>query len=33
MRVIITAVGLDHWGLADASVRYVTAVGAQIAEI
>src|SRR6516165_5512263 len=33
MRVIITAVGLDHWGLADPIVHYVTSVGAYIAEI
>ena len=33
MRVIITAVGLDNWGLADPIVRYVSAVGAYIAEI
>jgi hypothetical protein len=33
MRVIITAVGSDHWGLADPIVHYVTAVGAHIAEI
>jgi formyltetrahydrofolate deformylase len=33
MRVIITAVGPDHWGLADPIVHYVTAVGAHIAEI
>ena len=33
MRVIITAVGPDHWGLADRIVQYVTSVGAIIAEI
>jgi formyltetrahydrofolate deformylase len=33
MRVIITAVARDHWGLADPIVRYVTSVGAHIAEI
>jgi formyltetrahydrofolate deformylase len=33
MRVIITAVGRDHWGLADPIVHYVTSVGAHIAEI
>jgi formyltetrahydrofolate deformylase len=33
MRVIITAVGFDHWGLADPIMCYVTSVGARIAEI
>ena len=33
MRVIITAVGRDHWGLADPIVHYVASVGAHIAEI
>jgi formyltetrahydrofolate deformylase len=33
MRVTITAVGHDNWGLADPIVRYVTSVGAHIAEI
>jgi formyltetrahydrofolate deformylase len=33
MRVIITAVGRDNWGLADPIVQYVTSVGAYIAEI
>jgi formyltetrahydrofolate deformylase len=33
MRVIITAVGSDNWGLADRIVHYVTSVGAIIAEI
>jgi formyltetrahydrofolate deformylase len=33
MRVIITALGPDHWGLADPIVRYVSSVGAHIAEI
>ena len=33
MRVTITAVGPDNWGLADPIVRYVTCVGARIAEI
>src|SRR5262249_13190365 len=33
MRVIITAVARDHWGLADPVVHYVTSVGAHIAEI
>jgi formyltetrahydrofolate hydrolase len=33
MRVLITAVGVDDWGLADPILHYVTAVGAHIAEI
>ena len=33
MRVIITAVGPNNWGLADPIVHYVTSVGACIAEI
>jgi formyltetrahydrofolate deformylase len=33
MRVIITAVGPDNWGLADPIVHHVTSVGAHIAEI
>jgi formyltetrahydrofolate deformylase len=33
MRVIVTAVGRDNWGLADPIVHYVTSVGAHIAEI
>jgi formyltetrahydrofolate deformylase len=33
MRVIVTAVGPDNWGLADPIVHYVTSVGASIAEI
>jgi formyltetrahydrofolate deformylase len=33
MRVIITAVGPNNWGLADSIVQYVTSVGACIAEI
>ena len=33
MRVIITAVGRDHWGLADPIVHYVASVEAHIAEI
>jgi formyltetrahydrofolate deformylase len=33
MRVTITAVGLDNWGLADPIVHYLTSVGAHIAEI
>jgi formyltetrahydrofolate deformylase len=33
MRVIVTAVGPDHWGLADPIVHYVTSAGAHIAEI
>ena len=33
MRVIITAVGPNNWGLADPIVQYVTSVGACIAEI
>src|SRR6516165_7133182 len=33
MRVIITAVGPNNWGLADPIVNYVTSVGACIAEI
>ena len=33
MRVIITAVAPDHWGLADRIVHYLTSVGATIAEI
>jgi formyltetrahydrofolate deformylase len=33
MRVIIAAVGRDHWGLADPIVHYVTSAGAHIAEI
>jgi predicted amino acid-binding ACT domain protein len=33
MRVIITAVGPNHWGLADPVVKYITSVGACIAEI
>jgi formyltetrahydrofolate deformylase len=33
MRVIITAVGASHWGLADPIVKYITSVGACIAEI
>jgi formyltetrahydrofolate deformylase len=33
MKVIVTAVGPEHWGLADSIVRYIIAVGATIAEI
>jgi formyltetrahydrofolate deformylase len=33
LRVIITAVGRDNWGLADPIVHYLTSVGAHIAEI
>jgi formyltetrahydrofolate deformylase len=33
MRVIITAVGREHWGLADPILHYVTSVGAHIAEL
>jgi formyltetrahydrofolate deformylase len=33
MHVIITAMGLGKWGLADPIVRYITSVGAHIAEI
>jgi formyltetrahydrofolate deformylase len=33
MRVIITAVGPNNWGLADPIVNYITSVGACIAEI
>jgi formyltetrahydrofolate deformylase len=33
MRVTVTAVGPDHWGLADDVIHYVTSVGATIAEI
>jgi formyltetrahydrofolate deformylase len=33
MRVIITAVGRDNWGLADPIVHYVTSVGAHLAEM
>ena len=33
MRVVLTATGSNHWGLADPIVHYVTAVGATIAEI
>jgi formyltetrahydrofolate deformylase len=33
MRVIITAVGADNWGLADPIVHYLTSVGAYIAEV
>ncbi len=33
MRVTITALGPDNWGLADPIVHYVTSVGASIAEI
>ena len=33
MRVVITAVGRDNWGLADPIVHFVASVGAHIAEI
>jgi formyltetrahydrofolate deformylase len=33
LRVIITAVGRDNWGLADPIVHYLSSVGAYIAEI
>jgi formyltetrahydrofolate deformylase len=33
MRVILTAVGADHWGLADPIIHYLTSVGATLAEI
>jgi formyltetrahydrofolate deformylase len=33
MRVILTAVGRDNWGLADPIVHYVASVGAHLAEI
>ena len=33
MRVVVTAVGPNHWGLADPIVHYLTSVGATIAEI
>jgi formyltetrahydrofolate deformylase len=33
MRVIVTAVGTDHWGLADPIIHHLTSVGATIAEI
>ena len=33
MKVLLTAVGPDNWGLADPIVHYVTSVGANIAEI
>ena len=33
MRVTLTAVGADHWGLADRILHYVASVGATIAEV
>jgi formyltetrahydrofolate deformylase len=33
MRVTLTAVGTDHWGLADPILHYVASVGATIAEV
>ena len=33
MRVVVTAVGPNHWGLADPIIHYITSVGATIAEI
>jgi formyltetrahydrofolate deformylase len=33
MRIVLTAVGADHWGLADPIIHYITSVGATIAEI
>ena len=33
MRVVVTAVGPNNWGLADPIIQYLTSVGATIAEI
>ena len=33
MRVVVTAVGPNHWGLADPILHYITSVGATITEI
>jgi formyltetrahydrofolate deformylase len=33
MRVVVTAVGPNHWGLTDPIIHYITSVGATIAEI
>ena len=33
MRVVVTAVGPNNWGLADPIIQYLTTVGATIAEI
>ena len=33
MRVVVTAVGPNHWGLADPILHYITSVGASIAEV
>jgi len=33
MRVVVTAVGPNHWGLADPIIHYITSVGATIAEL
>jgi formyltetrahydrofolate deformylase len=33
MRVTLTAVGPDHWGLADPILHYLTSVGAPLAEV
>jgi formyltetrahydrofolate deformylase len=33
MRVTLTAVGADHWGLADPILQYVASVGATLAEV
>src|SRR6516165_1250871 len=33
MRVTLTAVGADHWGLADPILQYLASVGATLAEV
>ena len=33
MRVTLTAVGPDHWGLADPILQYLASVGATLAEV